>query len=461
MIEASRFLTSLAQAISAMSLYQEGHPARERAVDAAYARLVDLQAVSPRPRFTFLGDEIVLDERPLRELRGWDWSSRLASAGLQRVELLGPVERDDFVHFLDDAFRRLSGTPIDTSEVRQERPTNIRHGAVGLRGEEKDSGSGGTIATASMGYNLVEEVDAVGWIHDQLKDHQQLHLLEAESIVRSLSVAMHGDQAFVIPLLRLKRYDQYTTTHAMNVSVLAMSLAEYIGLAPNEVRSFGIAGLLHDLGKITIPDEILNKAGKLTDEEREVMNRHTVEGARIILETEDQLDLAATVAYEHHIKLNGGGYPSLAYPRPCHQASDMVHVCDVFDALRTDRPYREAWATDRVLGYIEEGAGSEFDPDLARAFVQMIRTWEERVLYVQDPAASVLPTAPAAPAGLAGLPGAAAPGAGPAGTDEAPLTVRPVSAEPDVIDLDADETGEEPSLPEGLDLDDDDDVTWE
>jgi HD-GYP domain-containing protein (c-di-GMP phosphodiesterase class II) len=170
-----------------------------------------------------------------------------------------------------------------------------------------------------------------------------------------------------------------------------MSLAEYIGLSPNEVRTFGIAGLLHDLGKITVPDEILNKPGKLTDDERQVMNRHTVEGARIILETEDQLDLAATVAYEHHIKLNGGGYPALTYPRPCHQASDMVHVCDVFDALRTNRPYRDAWATDRVLSYVEEGAGTEFDPDLARAFVQMIRTWEGRVLYMDDPKDAVKP----------------------------------------------------------------------
>ena len=83
---------------------------------------------------------------------------------------------------------------------------------------------------------------------------------------------MHGDQAFLIPLLRLKRFDQYTTTHAMNVSILAMSLAEYVGLSPTEVRSFGIAGMLHDLGKVSVPEEILNKPGKLTDEERRVMN---------------------------------------------------------------------------------------------------------------------------------------------------------------------------------------------
>ena len=109
------------------------------------------------------------------------------------------------------------------------------------------------------------------------------------------------------------------------------------------------------------------------------MNSHTVEGARLILAAEEHLDLAAVVAYEHHVKLNGGGYPTFEFPRKCHQASDLVHVCDVFDALRTARPYRDAWAPDRILSYIQKGAGEEFDPDLAHAFVRMIGQWETRI----------------------------------------------------------------------------------
>jgi HD-GYP domain-containing protein (c-di-GMP phosphodiesterase class II) len=201
---------------------------------------------------------------------------------------------------------------------------------------------------------------------------------------------MRGDQDHLIPLLRLKGFDQYTTTHAMNVSVLAMSLSEFLQLGESEIRTFGIAGLLHDLGKVTVPPEILNKSGRLTDEERAIMNRHPAEGARIILETERNLDLAAVVAYEHHIKLNGEGYPSLRYPRRCHQASDLIHVCDVFDALRTHRPYREAWETERILQYIERGAGREFDPDLALSFVRMMRAWDARVADIENRAEPVL-----------------------------------------------------------------------
>ena len=386
MTGAATFLTSLAKAVSTMTLYKEGHPARERAIDQAYEALRELQEETPRPRFTFLGGDIVLDDRPLRELRSWDWGSRLASVGIQRLEFTGPVERDDLELFLDDVFGRIAGDSVDTAEVRQSRPTAIRYGVVALDGAEGGAGGEGSgLTAATLGFDLADEYDTVGWLHDELTDRNRLHMLEAEALVRSLSVAMHGDQAFLIPLVRLKDFDQYTTTHALNVSVLAMALAEFIGLGPKEVRSFGIAGLLHDLGKVTIPKEILTKPGKLTDAEREVMNGHTVAGARIIMETEEHLDLAAVVAYEHHIKLNGGGYPSLSYPRSCHQASDMVHVCDVFDALRTDRPYRDAWEQDRVLGLIEEGAGSEFDPELAHAFVKMIRQWSDRIAELDDP----------------------------------------------------------------------------
>jgi putative nucleotidyltransferase with HDIG domain len=193
---------------------------------------------------------------------------------------------------------------------------------------------------------------------------------------------MHGDQAFFIPLLRLKDFDQYTVTHTLNVAVLTMALSEFLGLGPREVRAFGIAGLLHDLGKVKVPAEILNKPGKLTEQEREVMNSHTVEGARLILEAEERLDLAAVVAYEHHLRIDGGGYPPLLYQRTCHHASNLVHVCDVFDALRTHRPYREAWPTERALSMIVEGAGPEFDAHIANAFVQMMRQWEGRLTEV-------------------------------------------------------------------------------
>ena len=103
------------------------------------------------------------------------------------------------------------------------------------------------------------------------------------------------------------------------------------------------------------------------------------------------------VAYEHHIMLNGGGYPTLTVPRDCHRASKLVHVCDVYDALRTDRPYRPAWSQARALAYLEERSGTEFDPDLATSFVRMMRRWEGQVAVLRDEGAVVAAAAPSPP----------------------------------------------------------------
>src|SRR5437879_13327729 len=97
---------------------------------------------------------------------------------------------------------------------------------------------------------------------------------------------MHSERQLVIPLLQLKEFDQYTTTHSMNVAVLTMALAEHLGLGARDVRTFGIAGLLDDIGKVTIPLEVLTKPGRFTEEERALMNAHPLEGDRRSLKAE-------------------------------------------------------------------------------------------------------------------------------------------------------------------------------
>jgi putative nucleotidyltransferase with HDIG domain len=392
----AKFLNTFAQALAAMALYRDGHPARERAVDVAYQQLSDLQTDTPRPLFTFLGDEVVFGRLPLRELRAWDWSKRLAEAGVQRLEFEDRVGREDFEGFLEEVLARLTLSAIST-EARQMRQSSIRFGAVGLKGEPELTAA--SLPTATISFSLGEELETLRWVQREVQTGGDLHLAEAEAVVRSLAVAMHGGGArqVMLPLLQLKEFDQYTTTHSMNVAVLSMALAEYLGFSPSDVRTFGIAGLLHDIGKIKIPPEVLTKPGKLTDEERALMNEHPAAGARMLLEAEEDLDLAVVVAYEHHIMINGGGYPVLHYPRECHQASKLVHVCDVYDALRTRRPYREAWSFEKTLGYMEERKGLEFEPELCTAFTRMMRQWERQVMVLSDDQMAVIPPAANAP----------------------------------------------------------------
>jgi putative nucleotidyltransferase with HDIG domain len=373
------FLIALAQTLSAMRLYPDGHPRRAAAVDRAYVQLQGLRASDPVPSFSFFGDSIVYGARVMRELPDWPWTARFAGAGLQRLDFLREPSCAEFEAFLEHALARLGRLRPDTAEARFGGSDAIRVGTLGVRGVDGETLAAADLADrplATIGLSLAAEAEAVGWVHAEVSAGAALPLLEAEAVVRSLMAAMHAAGDVVLPLVQLRSYDEYTTTHSLNVAVLAMALAEYLGLSSTEVRSYGVAGLLHDLGKVCVPLEILNKPGKLTDAERAEIQRHPAEGARLILQGDAQLDLAAAVAYEHHIMLNGGGYPRLHFGRACHPASALVHVCDVYDALRTKRPYRDAWAADDVLAYLERGAGTEFDPDLVRAFVAMMRARE-------------------------------------------------------------------------------------
>src|SRR6266704_7148434 len=373
-----QFLVSFGQAVSTMALYKDGHPARERAVDRSYRCLQDLQAHDPNPRFSFLGEETIYQETALRELGDWEWGTRLAQAGVQHIELDTNVTREQYEEFLEEMMARITLSFIDSAEARPNRPTGIKVGSLGIRGETRKAQEAldAPAPVATISYSLGEEAASIQSMHKEVLERGKLPLAEAEAVVRSLSMAMHGDQQMILPLLQLREFDEYTTTHSLNVSVLVMALAEHLELAQQDVRTFGVAGLLHDLGKVNIPPDILNKPRKLTDQERQVMQNHPVEGAKLIIESGRRLDLAAAVAHEHHIMINGHGYPTRHYHRECHKASNLVHVCDVYDALRTRRPYRDSWESERVLGYIEERTGTEFEPAAASAFVAMMRKVE-------------------------------------------------------------------------------------
>jgi putative nucleotidyltransferase with HDIG domain len=373
-----RFLTALSHALSTMGLYGDGHPASSRAVEGAYRQLTDLQQRTPQLDFTFLPDEVMFGPDLLPELENWEWSTRLAQGGIERLEIAAPIGVDQFERFLSHLAGMLGLRSDDRADLWQAGPSTIRFGRLRVDGADRERPVE-PLTIATMDYSLREEREAVGWLHGEVATGGRLPLIEAHGVVRSLALAMHGGQAMVLPLLQLKEFDQYTTTHSINVAVLAMALGEFLGAGPADARAFGLAGLLHDLGKVRIPREILNKPGKLTADERAIVEAHPADGARMILEGEEPMDLAAAVAYEHHLCIDGRGYPLLHYPRAALFASRLVHVCDVYDALRTRRPYRDAWSSADALEYIRGRSGSEFDPPLVDALLEMMGRWDDRI----------------------------------------------------------------------------------
>jgi putative nucleotidyltransferase with HDIG domain len=377
-----RFLIAMSQALSTMGLYGDDHPATARALDNALDRLRELQEPTPQLHFTFLAGEVLVGSEMVHELEGWEWSARLVNAGIERIEFTQTVEPEQFARFLSHLTIRLGIRSGSTSDdLWQMGESAIKFGQIALAEGFKKRISA-PLPVAALSYTLREERETIDWMHEEIRNGSKLPMVEADAVVRSLSIAMHAEQAMVLPLLQLKQFDQYTTTHSMNVSVLAMAMGEFLELGATTVRALGVAGLLHDLGKVCVPRDILVKPGKLTDSERLVIQEHPVVGARMLLQNAEPMELAAVVAYEHHIRLDGGGYPKLQTARGAQYASRIVHICDVYDALRTTRPYRHAWESERAMGYIQERAGVEFDPGIARSFIAMMRKWDSQIALV-------------------------------------------------------------------------------
>jgi HD-GYP domain-containing protein (c-di-GMP phosphodiesterase class II) len=229
--------------------------------------------------------------------------------------------------------------------------------------------------TTLVTQGMEDELSAMRWVLQEIAAGGTFPAAESKAIVQSLHVALHANDPVQLFQVPLRDAPDYPATHALNVSLLAMATTEFTGHSGLDVLAVGLAGLLHDVGAIFTPEELLTKSTPLTDEERTVLKQHPIVGARTVLASEDNLDLPSIAAYEHHVRMDGGGYPAFRYPREAHTASRLIQICDVFDAMRTPRPYKKAWPDEMALSFIEERAGFEFQPELARSFAAMMKAY--------------------------------------------------------------------------------------
>ena len=198
-----------------------------------------------------LAGEAVVPEAT-RRIDGAEWF-------VQRLEFPAAVTRDDYDLFLNELLSLLKLPGADLASARSGLRTTIRYGAVSVRSD--DDGAPAVAVQTAVDYSLREEVTVARYLYETAERTGVVPLAEVEGIVRSLALTMHGDGALVIPLLRLKTFDEYAVLHSMNVAVLTMTFAEARGIAPRDVHAFGIAGLLRDIGMTRVPRELtLNDA---------------------------------------------------------------------------------------------------------------------------------------------------------------------------------------------------------
>ncbi len=191
------------------------------------------------------------------------------------------------------------------------------------------------------------------------------------SITDDLMKAISDNDAIAVDISALKISDEYTFKHSVDVATMSMIVAKKYGLSEQEVYEIGISGLLHDVGKSKIPNEILNKAGKLTDEEFAMMKQHSLFGYGILKEKEDLSNPIKLGVLQHHEKINGRGYPMSVSGDKINLFARIISVSDIYDALVTERPYKKPFsprdAVEMIMSMTEE-----LDINVMRSFLESV-----------------------------------------------------------------------------------------
>jgi putative nucleotidyltransferase with HDIG domain len=194
----------------------------------------------------------------------------------------------------------------------------------------------------------------------------------AGDLVEEISSSVLRNPGALISLARLKTADDYTYMHSVAVCALMVSLARQLGLEEKDVREAGMAGLMHDLGKALMPMVVLNKPGKLTDDEFQIIKRHPVEGHRLLAEGKTASDIVLDVCLHHHEKVNGSGYPDCLGGDSISLFAKMGAVCDVYDAITSNRPYKAGWDPAESIRKMTEWSAGHFDERVFQAFIKSI-----------------------------------------------------------------------------------------
>jgi putative nucleotidyltransferase with HDIG domain len=246
---------------------------------------------------------------------------------------------------------------------------HIRVGRITTE-EKRSGGIASDMAAIRELYSSAVQTAQVAW--ESAETEGMPDVPAALQAVEGLSDAVTQNRTALMALTAMRNYDNYTFTHMVNVSILTMGQARALGIEGKLLREFGLSALMHDIGKVRTPKEILNKPDKLTDEEFVIMRQHTVDGAEILRRTPEMPILAPVVAFEHHLRIDHSGYPFGVRREALNVATMLCSISDVYDAMRSQRAYQQAFPTDRILAVLKRNDGTQFDQHLVRRFVQLL-----------------------------------------------------------------------------------------
>jgi HD-GYP domain-containing protein (c-di-GMP phosphodiesterase class II) len=370
--EILQVVTCINGAASNTRLYAADHPQVQRYLERVFDQLQKVLQIQSMLTFLVVEDEVIIDNRAVtgRTPQLEQFVQLLKQSAIERLTFTSGVTIQELTQLVGD----LASTG---REVVRSTPA-IKLGKVVVQPT-----TGADSPEAALSPESRQRLEALVAFRqrslDDLRDAYHrirgFHEISSAGLGEMVQGFLQGMLRNVNPLrmlASLKSSDEYTFTHAVNVCLLTMAQAEALGIEGGLLHDIGVAASMHDAGKMFISDDVLNKPDKLTDEEWQHMRTHSAQGAHYILRLSGIPKLAFLAALEHHLRYDGSGYPDLGKGWRPNIVSQMIAIADVFDAMRSRRPYKEPKPDALIVKILQQESGSSFNPHLVRNFLQLI-----------------------------------------------------------------------------------------
>lgn len=365
--EVEAMLTELNMALKGFQIYPDNHPVL-RSITIKTSRLLINLSEQDNLNIGLIGDDLVVNGSPFLKASGVieNFKQEMGRRKIEGISFIKGLSEEDVRNFIE-AFSAKNWQ----EELEKRKISNVRVGKISaaIQPPVKEVSQGDKVFQKIY----QENIDRAKKIIEDVKTIETIKSEEVNSTVEDILTSLLKDKSAFLNLNRIKNYDNYTFAHCVDVCMLSLIQGESLNFSKDKLLELGVSAFLHDLGKVFIPKQILNKPDKLTSAEEIIIKEHPVKGAKILRQTKGITPLAAIVAFEHHIYYNlQGGYPQIKQERKLNIFTMIVSIADFYDALTTLRPYRRPFLPYQTLALISKLAGTQFEPFLVRNFMRLL-----------------------------------------------------------------------------------------
>ncbi len=357
------FLRLLTTAAANASLYHANHRQVLRLNNQALQIAHDLIKKHNEIVLKVIDSRLIFDNQPVEQSNA---VKRLVSAmnrcGVSHLQIQDGIYADELLGL---------ALLLSKSQSTAHRPTNtehIRYGKIEVRLKGEKSGE----AVSPLAWIAESEADSIMDLYQTIRKNKPLNIGGVSEIVSGFISAFDSQNDVLMAIAPLRSMDEYTYTHSTNICMLNLAQARMLGIEGQLLNDIGIAAMLHDVGKMFIPPEILTKSEALTAAEWEIMQQHPRLGAEYLTGCPGVPRLAVITAYEHHMRFDNAGYPQTSRPWLQHLSSYLTAISDTYDAMRTHRAYEESLDLNQIISIMLNLAGNKLHPQLTYNFLGTI-----------------------------------------------------------------------------------------